>query len=186
MRTSIDFSKHILTVTKRPEVVIYDFSKPGTVINSLKFINCSGILSVTGDFGNWIFCREFHPSAKEGVSSAYWYEKLCLYSTQDGKKFSEKDTILALEEKIEEYKFQNSDLDLREDIYLEYYNECIEKAKEHELDYTYFAYREKPGNLDYEDVVFIKDYHFWLKVVFDAFDEMCNLYASKPETIIYV
>ena len=37
---------------------------------------------VTGDVGNWMFCREFHPSSKGHVSDYYWVEKLQMSSSQ--------------------------------------------------------------------------------------------------------
>lgn len=45
---------------------------------------------------------------------------------------------------------------------------------EHELDYTHYAYREQPKGLDYDDIILVKDYKFWLKAVFDGYDEICR------------
>lgn len=50
----------------------------------------------------------------------------------------------------------------------------MNKCDERELDYTHYAYREQPNGFDYEDVIMIKDYNYWLKVVFDGFDEICR------------
>ena len=55
----------------------------------------------------------------------------------------------------------------------------MNRCDDHELDYTHYAYREQPNGLDYEDVIFIKDYKFWLKAVFDGFDEICRLLKEQ-------
>lgn len=88
-RTETDFSKHVLKVVKNDLVTIYDFAIPDTYSRSIKFINTCGIMAVTGDYGNWIFCREFHPD-KEGVSDSYWVEKLRILSCQDPYEFDSK------------------------------------------------------------------------------------------------
>lgn len=177
-RTGIDFSKHELIVTENEFLTIYHLKKPNTYCDNIKYINTNGILAVTGDYGNWIFCREFHPEPKEGVSEGYWHEKLKILSTQEATEFDGEATKAALLEKLIEYKLEHSE-DAREDI-IEYYEECINLCDDHELDYTYFAYREQPEGFDYEDVILLKDYKYWLKAVFDGFDEMC-LRMQKTE-----
>ena len=96
-RTDIDFSKHEVIITKLDNVVepcvIHYLKLPDTRMNSIKFINCGGVLSVTGDYGNWIFCREFHPSEKEYVSGSYWEEKLRIASCQDPYEYDEDATV---------------------------------------------------------------------------------------------
>ena len=67
-RTEVDFSKHVVEITKQEGLFVCYIRVPGTITNSVKFINTNDIMAVTGDFGNWIFCREFHPSATGGVS----------------------------------------------------------------------------------------------------------------------
>lgn len=175
-RTKIDFSEHEVLVTKTDEVLIHYFKKPNTVSDSIKFINCEGILAVTGDYGNWIFCREFHPSEDGYVSEGYWHEKLRTLSTQDATEFDGDATKEAILEKLNEYKEENSDNleDEKVQERIEYYEECMNRCDEHELDYTYFAHREQPNGMDYDDVIMIKDYKFWLKAVFDGFDEICR------------
>ena len=171
-RTKIDFSKHDVLVTKTDEVLIHYLRKPNTVCDSIKYINCGGILAVTGDYGNWIFCREFHPSKDGYVSDGYWHEKLRILSTQDAMDFDGNATKESLQEKLNEYKNEQGE-GADEDV-IEYYEECMSKCDEHELDYTHFAYREQPNGMDYDDVVLIKDYKYWLKAVFDGFDEICR------------
>jgi hypothetical protein len=62
-RTKIDFSEHELKITQLEGVLIHEFKRPDTRNCMLVFINTCGVMTVTGDFGNWVFCREFHPSA---------------------------------------------------------------------------------------------------------------------------
>jgi len=181
-RTNIDWSKHEVIVTDTPEVKIWYLKKPGTMHDSIKYINCDGILAVTGDYGNWIFCREFHPDAEGGVSDGYWYEKLQISSTQNGMDFDPEETKKELKAKIHEYLEDNGkewtevideDGDTDDEVF-EYYLRCIEKCDESLFDYEYYAYREFPPDLDYDDVVVYKDYKYWLKAVYDGFDEMCR------------
>ena len=51
-RTKIEFEKHEVLVTKTDDCLIHYLKKPNTRCNSIKYINCGGILAVTGDFGN--------------------------------------------------------------------------------------------------------------------------------------
>lgn len=176
-RTQIDFSKHeIITLhadfDSSNDATVHYLKIPGTRMNSIKYMNIGGILAVTGDFGNWIFCREFHPGPKEGVSDGYWHEKLSILSVQEALDFDGEGTKKALQEKLTEYKEEHPE-DADEDI-IEYYEECMNKCDDHELDYTHFAYREQPRNFDYEDVIIVKDYKPWLKAVFDGFEEICR------------
>lgn len=53
-RTNVDFSKHELTINKSDCTTVYYLKKPGTVVDSVRFINTNGILAVNGDYGNWI------------------------------------------------------------------------------------------------------------------------------------
>jgi hypothetical protein len=89
-RTDIDFSKHVVTTTQHEGLLIHNLAVPGTRIHSVVFINTQGILAITGDYGNWIFCREFHPGPKEYVSDHYWIQKLKIASTQDPYTFDSK------------------------------------------------------------------------------------------------
>lgn len=174
-RTDIDFSKHEVLLIDTPGLLVHHLKKPDTVIDNIKYINTQGIMAVTGDYGNWIFCREFHPDAKNGVSDQYWCEKLKMASTQEPYEFDVEGTKQALEQKIEEYIkiLEESGKDEDQSI-LEFYQECFDKCEEGELDYTHFVYRERPSALDYDDVIFVKDYKYWLKAVFDGFDEICT------------
>jgi hypothetical protein len=181
-RTGLDFSEHKLIITKTDEVLIHYLKKPNTTWDSIKFINTNGIMAVTGDYGNWIFCREFHPSADGYVSDGYWHEKLQISSTQDATEFDGEATREALIQKIKEYKEEKIEEledgeeieEDEEDEILEYYKGCLERCDEILFDYEIFAYREQPNRLDYDDVILIKDYKPWLKCIFDGFEEICR------------
>lgn len=81
-RTDIDFSQH------KHRIEIFSNSETGHEIrvdhlqvgnsnyNYVQFINTDRILTVTGDYGNWTFCRPFVPSKDGYVSDLYWIEKL--------------------------------------------------------------------------------------------------------------
>ncbi len=178
-RTDIDFSEHIVIETKQDNLLIYDFRIPETQMNRIQFINTNGILAITGDFGNWIFCREFHTSKDGYVSDHYWCEKLQISSTQTYSDYSSKETKEELRRKLKEYieeqksEDENFNEHDEENEILEYFKECIRRVDD-ELDYTSYAYREYPDGLDGEDVVFVKEIKYRLKLIFDAFDEMCR------------
>lgn len=184
-RTSNDWSKHEVAITKFDGVLIHHIKKiNGSSDRNVKFINAGGILAVTGDYGNWIFCREFHPSKEGGVSDGYWNEKLKLASCQEPFDFDSEATKEQLKNEFSEYKIDNTifseDNDFNEKC--EYYSKCIELCDEGELDYTHYAYRERPNDVEYEDVVFIKTEKIWLKCVYDAFDEICRRYRENEIT----
>lgn len=182
-RTDIDFSEHIIIETKQEGFSVHDFRIPDTSSERILFINTNGIMAITGDFGNYIFCREFHPSPKDFVSDFYWCEKLQINSLQEYADYSPSDTEeelkIRLKEYIEEQKIEDENFHEEEDFYdeqnetIKYYKECIEKVhNEHE--YIAFAYHERPDNIDCEDVVFRKEIKHRLKIIFDAFDEICR------------
>lgn len=182
-RTGIDFSKHEVIVQKNDLVYILNLKKPNTFMDSIKYINCEGIMSVTGDYGNWIFCREFHPDEKGGVSDGYWIEKLRYTSSQEPYEFDQKSTYDELKQRLEDYKKENEDAIDEYDEVVEYFEECMHQCWEHELDYTYYAYRNIPKNYDYDFVTCNKDEKYWLKAVFDGFDEICRRLKDKELVI---
>lgn len=170
-RTDIDFSKHEVLVTKENGLLVHYIKKPNTVVDSVKFINTNYILAVTGDYGNWIFCREFHPSADNYVSDSYWIEKLKISSTQvpgkyDSTKTEEEIRKLLAEDDIDEDKLTNEEKEYLNDLLL-----CVDD----EFEYTYSAYRNNVGKFsDYERVPYTKTLDYGLLAVFDAFDEICR------------
>lgn len=164
-RMDIDWSKHELTIKKDQYSTIYILKIPGSSMYSCYFINCMGVLSVTGDLGNWIFCREFHPGPKEGVSDGYWKEKLKISSCQEPSRYDPERTEKEIREMLEED-------DLTEE-HREFLNECLERVDD-ELEYTYFAFREYPNDWDLEYTPFVKTASSQLLAVYDAFDEICR------------
>lgn len=177
-RTNVDWSKHEVIEIKNDNVLIHHIKLPNSYVNSVRFINTCGIMAVNGDFGNWIFCREFHPSAEGYVSSGYWDEKLEINSQQDAKKFDPDATL----EQIKEFKesFEESyGREMNEDE-KEWVENLIYSAHD-ESGYIYTAYRENPGTIDFESVPFAKVRHFWLNAVYDAFDEICNRMKIKEQ-----
>lgn len=178
-RTGIDFSKHIVEVKESDGLLVHHIKIPGTSIDNIKFINTNGIMAVTGDYGNWIFCREFHPSIKAGVSDGYWHEKLKIASTQEAEEFDSVATRKRLEEGISgglaEWGYRGEELEKA----IEYYNECLNYVDYSEFEYSAFAYQNMPGFFDSESVPFCKEYKFWLKAVFDGFEEICDRLKSQ-------
>ena len=174
MRTKIDFSKHEVITKKCEGVLIHVFKQPDTFVNSIKFINAEGILAVTGDFGNWIFCREFHPSSNnnDGVSAGYWDEKLEISSQQKAKKYDAEETTKCINEFKESYLDAYGE-EMNEEV--KDWIEQLENNVDDEYEYTYLAYREKPYSIDYESVPFGKKRHFWLDAVYDGFDAICEV-----------
>lgn len=167
-RTEIEFEKHELIVTQQEGFVIHYLKKPDTNCDSIRFINTQGILAVNGDYGNWIFCREFHPSSNGGVSDGYWKEKLTISSTQDPDEFDGQGTIKEIETELKEQE----DLTEEEKDYL---NECMSKAQEGKFDYEYFAHRENVGRYQSHEYVPLRmKTKYWLLAVFDGFDEICR------------
>jgi hypothetical protein len=182
-RTGIDFKEHDLQIIKTPTYSIYDLKSPKSdFIYRVKFINIDGVLLVKGDFGNWIFCREFHPS-KECVSDYYWTEKLQTHSIQDPFCFDSTATRKLIEEKLngglEEYGYEGHQLEEMK----EYMKESLNYVDLSEGEYISFAYYNAPSFLDAESVPFRKRIDTQLLAVFDAFDEIYN--RMKKEQEIY-
>ena len=167
-RTDIDFSHHVLTTIKNENCLIHRFAKPGTRVYSVTFINVEGIMAVTGDMGNWIFCREFHPSPDNRVSDRYWCEKLRISSEQDPYKFNTD----AAKEQIKEL------LDDNDITYSPEEREWLEElsCEADEGEYAYIAKAmDHPGTFDAECIPRGKITDYMLLGVFDAFDEICRM-----------
>lgn len=167
-RTNIDWSRHIVETQINDLVRIDCIRLPNSRTNLVKFINCGGVMSVTGDFGNWIFCREFHPSKDGLVSNGYWDEKLRIGSVQKSHKWSSEETLKEIYRYKEDYVDENTDqeeLDWLEDL-----ENCVDDKYE----YIYSAYRNNPSGVDAEYVPYGEKRHIWLDAVYDAFDEICK------------
>ncbi len=174
-RGNLDFKDHELIIQENDLVKIHHLKRPNSYIDSIKFINCGGVLSVTGGYGNWIFCREFHPSSDGRVSGGSWLEKLKIASSQDGTEFDSKETRKAIEEGLNgglvKHGYTGDELqDVREyyQELLDYYVDCGE------WEYAAYAYNDRPDFMDAESVPFERKTKYWLKVVFDGFEEVCR------------
>lgn len=189
-RTGIDFSKHVHTVEiflnkDNPESTIRvdHFKIPNTRMDYIQFINTDEIMSVTGDFGNWIFSRPFIPSAKNSVSDGYWLEKLRDSSCQEAGKYDSDETAKEIQELIdtglEDYGYEDDELIKAK----EYFQELLEHTDD-ENDYIYHAYYDtycQPNFIDNEMIPFAKKLNNWLSIIFDAFDEICNRLEFEEE-----
>ena len=180
-RTNLNFSEHIYTKYSDKYCTIFELKIPNTIRNSIKFINSCGVMSVTGDFGNWVFCREFHPSADGGVSGGYWDEKLQMYSEQTYKKFDSDETI----REINDFK-SNYGEDYSEKYHEEISDwiEQLEYSVYDEIEYKNEAFRNKPDIIDYERVPFGEIRHKWLNYIYDGFDEICNRIKLEENHIL--
>lgn len=171
-RTKIDFSGHKLEVIKSEGVLIHKFKRPDTTANSVVFINTCGVMTVTGDFGNWVFSREFHPSpSQEKISNSYWDEKLQNNSIQTASEFDGEATRRAIVEFKEDNICNYSELELEA---IEDWIEKLEDSIEDEIEYTFIAYREKPNCIDYENIPFTNKRRFSLEAIYDSFEAICQ------------
>ncbi len=164
-RTNVDFSKHILTTIIDDNVSIYKLMLPNTRMDSVIFINSCGVMSVTGDFGNWIFCREFHPSPKNKVCSGYWDEKLINSSSQKSHIYDPEATLI----EINNYRDNE---ELTEDV-VDWLDELESNVNDY-YNYVYVAYRETPDSIEHEYVPFREKRKIWLDIIYDSFDEICD------------
>jgi hypothetical protein len=169
-RSNVDFSKHALTpIMKDGEThLIFKFAEPNSYQYAITFINSCNILAVTGDCGNWIFCRSFVPSKDGSVSDGYWLEKLKIASTQVPTNYSEDDTREQIKEMLDD---EDNDLDEEDKEYLE---NLLDYTGDGEMRYLCYAHDNLPSGRDHEFVPYRKVLNPMLAVVFDAFDEICR------------
>ena len=173
-RTNVNWSKHELIVKSDSLTKIWELKKPNTYTGRVVFINSCGVMSVTGDYGNWIFCREFHPSLDGYVSDCYWCEKLRIGSTQSDRNYDASATMEEIEKQLngglEDEGYEGEKLK----TYKDYLETCLEHVDE-EIDYNYHAFSyDMPDFLTAEDVIRMTKMPFWLEVIFDAFEEVCR------------
>jgi hypothetical protein len=172
----IDFKNHELKITDCENITVYELKKLDTIVCSFVFIVGHGIMSVTGDYGNWIFCREFHPSAGDKVSRCYFDEKLEIMSQQKSKAFNSEDTL----KKIKNFKKEFVSIYDRplNDDEKEWINE-LENSVYDQIEYENVAYRNTPPNIDYQDIPYSEVRHQRLEYVYDAFDEICSVMKKR-------
>lgn len=169
-RSGVDFATHELLIKQSDGLVVHHLKKPDTMQGNIKFINTTGVLVVTGDYGNWMFCREFHPGEYAGVSDGYFLEKLKMYSCQEPQKYNSEETGKEIEKMIADTSDEYSTEDK------EYLKEIL-RYTDNEYEYVYMAHFggvKKPPYRDHEFVPFVKKINPWLEIVFDGFDEVCR------------
>lgn len=175
-RTGIDFSEHEMLITKSENASTYQLKKPNTYCDSIKYINSSGILAVTGDYNNWIFCREFHPQPGKKESDGYWKEKLKIASCQEPSRFDSERTgqeiRRLLNDKDNDYSTESKE-----------FLHGLLKRLDDELEYTYYAYRETPSDWDLDYVPFVKTISHQFLIVLDGFEEMSRRLAEPSRVI---
>lgn len=197
-RTNVDFSKHVHSTEtyvneKWDKIRVDYFKEPNTWINWIKFTNTDENLIVTGDFWNWIFSRPFVPKKGDTVTDMYWAEKLRTLSTQTAWAFDTATVDSEINEIVEQLKYElneikekhetgDTDYEWDEDD-VEIYTELIEcwnnllNYTNNELEYLFHAYDydwERPHSIEDEDIPNGKKGHVWLRIIFDAYEEMCS------------
>ena len=177
--TDIDWSKHEMTIRQEGSITIHHLKFPDSSIYNVKFINGEGVLTVTGDFGNWVFCSPFVPSETGYVSEAYWLEKLRIASCQNPYEYSPDETMLRIKEKIAEVEAQWEGKN--KSGMIDYLKNLIDYADD-EYEYIYHMRATAPSFIDCEDYIIGKKIHGWLEFVFDAFNECCNRIEDLKNT----
>lgn len=177
-RTNTDFNKHILYEThyKNPitghNLDVWELKIPNTVLYRIIFVNSCGVLTVSGDFGRFSFCREFHPSKDGYVSDGYWLEKLKIGNDLVWDRYDSEETEKEIKELIktglEEYGYEGKRLkQLKQQLrdLLEYVDD--------EVAYKYHAFRGDI-DLDYDMIPICQKESHRLNIIFDAFDYICE------------
>lgn len=178
-RTDIDFSEHEHRVEifkcGEKEIRVDHFQVGNNRMNYIQFINTDEVLTVTGDFGNWVFCRPFVPSKGGHVDASYWIEKLRISSEQKLDSLDldaiKKEIKELIESGLEEYGYEGQELEQAK----EWFGELLEEVDD-ELGYLCKAYRDysKPNFIDHEMIPCTKKTPVRLSIIFDAFDEICE------------
>jgi hypothetical protein len=178
-RTRIDFSKHEVRTTELPNGMIYKFGEIGSPTHALTFVVTCGITAVTGDFGNWIFCREFYPDG-DTISDGYWDEKLEIASEQKAEAFDTETVGRQLDEFIAEFE-NNYGRGMTEEE-SEFFDD-LKAVSDNEIEYISTIWNEIPPTLDASDLPQGKTRHAWLNSVYDGFEAMCRKLKTETEEI---
>lgn len=182
----IDFSNHKLEIKEDKLTTIHSLIHPEyDVMFRVNFINVMDRLLITGDFGNYVFNRSFYPNEENYVSVSYWNQKLIGEAHE--LEFNEivKDLEEALDKYVENKMEEEPDEDcedkdeyimMNSDDVMDYYEKCIELAENRDDSYKFFAYNDYPDDLaeDYGDVVIHEKTLERLRIVYDAFNEICR------------
>ncbi|QZE15370.1 hypothetical protein K4L44_05925 [Halosquirtibacter laminarini] len=183
-RTKYDFSNHNLNIQTMDchgligKVSIHELRIGNNKMEAIRFINTSGVMTVTGDFGNWVFCREFIPIPEGRVSDIYWQEKLTVRNGATSfVNYSPEKTEALLNELIEEGLEDGYEED---DEYIKYLKDLLDYVEE-EFDFIYHAINNKPTEAEFDEGIPIcREVPVQLNIVFDAFEEICNRLDKEP------
>lgn len=178
-RMDVDFSNHELIIVEKEDYLKHTLKHPEySHMYLVEFLNIDDKLIVSGDYGKWMFCREFHPSKDGYVSDHYWVEKLNMDSTQNGYEFDSEATEELIKERLAELEEELENGDIDEDTYdeyKEYYEDyCLYYIDENKHTYLTNAHNHIPSKMDHEDVPYVTDILPRLKIIFDAFEEICR------------
>jgi hypothetical protein len=176
-RTNFDFSKHnyIISKVENDDFSSYSLKREGyEKMYSIKFTNIDGVCLVTGDYGNIVFCRTFHPSKGEGVSDGYWLEKLKINSEQEPYLFDSEQTEKEILELLNDDELLINKFGEDRIFEIKEYFENLLNYVYDEIEYNYYAFREKPYSVDYEDIPYVKKVKNNINFIFDAFDYLCE------------
>jgi hypothetical protein len=185
----LDWSKHVFTQQRAEDAktYIYQLKIPDSIMKRVRFTITDGVTLVTGDYGRWTFCREFHPRYGGRVSDGYWLEKLSIGSKQQYQEYDAGLTVEALEKRKKEYmeqsKEEDADFDPDTDEGVNWYDDCISMADTNEGRYTSWAYDNLPPYFEDESIPIERRIDTWILIIFEAFEEMCRRMPkpNKPE-----
>lgn len=169
----VDWSKHVVVKEQIDFCTIHTLWIPNSSFNMVRFINAGGICAVTGDFGNWIFCRQFIPHWGQYCDPSYWDEKLQIASQQKAHQYDPYKTDEAIKRRM-----NSSTCDPVERRYL---NEVMEYVHENEMMYTIQAYNNLPDGYDHDTMIIEKSRHHWLDVVYDAYNEIVKRITNEAK-----
>lgn len=175
-RTELDFSKHILThrvytcfEPNSNDINVWTLQLPQSSVHKFVFTNANGKMTVSGDYGTWVFEREFHPTSEGTVYDDYWIGKLINKNLSYDRDETIKELQYALDEGLEDYGYEGNELKRLKKIYTE-----LLTYTDDELEYKYKAFREA----DASDIPYVESIHPRINYILDAFCEMCNRYKE--------
>ena len=168
-RTNIDFTNFSLTINECEYLTYVLKNDVGSII---KFITDDSHLYVVGDYGNWIFNRNFIPVNGGSVLDYYWVRLLRERSTQNPFIFSKHKTCITIDAMIVNIEV-NYPNDSQKKIDLIKYFKNSKEYVDNEQEYLWFVSEHKP-NWYLNDIIVEYDYMYDILVVFDAFEEICR------------
>jgi hypothetical protein len=175
--SEFDFSKHQLKIEHYEHITIHTLqTSENSSIFKVRFMNIPSHLIIDGDFGSWMFCRNFYPNGKydDYCQPSYWMEKLRMNSSQDPAEFdkdeTEKELLEGINGGLEEYGYKGNEL--KEAIS---FFKFLQIYLDNEIEYKYMAFIEHiPSFMDCEQIPYVRTASPQLNIVFDAFNEICN------------